>query len=744
MHKKHVKTPDFIKRSVGRCPAWLLKGIALALLTALPVAFTLAHLYTVVTGVADTMHYFTAARDILNASSRAEGFQAVFRWAPGWPLIIAAFIRWSSPVYIYFLTPLLTWGTLFFLGLSVWMLTRRFGSGLIAALAAACFLLFRHPHSAYFMIYPFREPLSFLGVSIAWAAVIAGCRTQGARRYLLLCLSGLASVLAAGVREPAIFSLAGVAGYVLLSKETGSTKSRLAATAAVLAPLITAVMFIAGLFLVTGYIGSAQFSGWRIMTEARTWGEWQGMVLQYVYLLRDMLGMTGAGLLVTGIAAALWKHRAAAFLLLVPALVTLAFYSTFTVFPRYALSTALYLAPLLGAGLAVAVAAAGRLLQRVAPSVPAFLSPVVVLLLLALAARQSAGLTPWGRTLLHQFREVESVLNRFVSPSRDLVLIDYRYRHLHDLLESHLGIRPGGAERLSPVKGQARAFFIEPLSDEGQIRANVPAPVVHMREEILQHHDIVPVRDAGGQPVVFTLADASYAIRAIQPWSLLRTETPVYRQDVSGGLVWFDFRESATAVERRMVWRSAGGELLRSGTLPAGNGLIACAAGSLFDGRDTVRVVIESGALMPADPVVRAVPGITGAVFGFGAGRRLSVMSWVDDPVHRSGEKWGAVFVEEARFRIPNPEGAGNSTLSVSFDYRIRFPIAGTGLFRYADDSGALAGETVSLDGSEIRHTVRIPASRRKGAVLPIHLTAELPQPFDNHFRLVSIGLCLE
>ncbi len=739
-----MKTPVFLKRFAGHAPAWLIKGIAMALLTAIPVGFALAHLYTVVTGVADTMHYFTAARDILNASSRAEWFQAVFRWAPGWPLIIAAFIRWSSPVYIYFLTPLLTWATLFFLGLSVWMLTRRFGSGLIAALAAACFLLFRHPHSAYFLIYPFREPLSFLGIAIAWATVIAGCRTHGARRYALLGLSGLATVLAAGVREPAIFSLAGVAGYVLLSKETGPAKSRLAATTAVLAPFITAVMFIAGLFLVTGHIGSAQFTGWRSMTDERTWGEWQGMALQYADLLRAMLGITGAGLLVTGIAAALWKNRAAAFLLLVPALMTLAFYSTFVVFPRYALSTALYLAPLVGAGLAVAVAAASRLLQRTAPALPAFLSPGVVLLLIALAARQSAGLTPWGRTLLRQFREVESVLNRYVSPSPgDLVLIDFRYRHLHDFLQSHLGIRPGGARQLASVQGQSRAFFIEPLSDEGQIRANVRVPVVHMNEEILQRHDIVPVRDADGHPVVFALADASYAIREIRPWSIQRTETPVDREDVSGGLVWFDFREAA-AVERRLAWRSSGGELLRSGTLPAGSGMAACTAGSLFDGRDTVRVVIESGAIMPADPIVRAVPGITGAVFGFGAGRRLSIMSWVDDPVHRSGEKWGAVFVEEARFRIPNPEGAGNSTLSVSFDYRIRFPVAGTGLFRYADDSGPLADEPVSLDGSEIHHTVRIPASRRTGAILPIHLTAELPQPFDNHFRLVSIGLCLE
>ena len=738
-----MKTPAFLKRFAEHAPAWLVKGIAMALLTAIPVAFTFAHLYTVVTGVADTMHYFTAARDILDASSREEWFQTALRWAPGWPLTIAAFIRWSSPVYIYFLTPVLTWAMLFFLGVSVWMLTRRFSSGLIAALAAAMFLLFRHPQAAYFMIYPFREPLSFLGISIAWATVIAGCRTHGARRYGLLGLSGLATVLAAGAREPAIFSLVGVAGYVLLAQETGSSRSRIAGTAAVLAPFIAAIMLTAGLFLITGHIGSAQFSGWRTLTEARTWGEWQGMVLQYAYLLRAMLGVIGGGLLVTGIATALWKHRAAAFLFLVPALMTLAFYSTFAVFPRYALSTALYLAPLVGAGLAVAVAAASRLLQRTAPALPAFLPPGVVLLLIALAARQSAGLTPWGRTPLRQFRKAEAAMNSTVSPSRDLVLIDYRYRHLHDFLQAHLGIRPGGPEHLPSVQEPERAFFIEPLSDEGQIRANVLAPVVHMHEEILQHYDIVPLRDADGHPVVFTLADASYAIRGIQPWSMQRTETPVDRGDVSGGLVWFDFRKAA-AVERHLAWNSSGGETLRSETLPAGNGMIACAAGSLFDGRDAVRVVIESSAVMPADPVVRAVPGIPGGVFGFGAGRRLSVMSWVDDPVHRSDAKWGAVFAEEARFRIPNPEGAGNRVLAVSFDYRIRFPVAGTGLFRYADDSGPLSGEPVNLDGSELRHTVRIPASRRTGAILPIHLTAELPQPFDNHFRLVSISLCLE
>jgi len=738
-----VKISGWINYPVPSGTVRAVKCMALALLTGIPVAVAFANVYTVVTGVGDTMHYFAAARDILNASSREDWFHALFRWAPGWPLTIAMFMRQGGTAYIYFLVPVLAWATLFASGIAVWRLTRRFATGMTAALAIGYFLMFRTPLVTYFLLYPFREPLSFLGLSLGWVAVISGCRTQGWRRYVLLSLSGLTAVLAAGVREPAIFSLAGLAAYALLAKENGSVRTRIASVIVVLSPLLLAVLALGGLFLLTGRIGSAQFSGWRSMTAARTLGEWQGMCVAYVRLSRNLLGISGLGLLGAGVVVAGWKHRAAVVMLLIPALATLAFYATFAVYPRYALSIAIFLVPLAGGGGAFATDTLYRVLRRRAPALSYPVYPVVWLLLVVLSCHQAAALSPWGRTTLRELRQRESLLKRYISAG-DSVVIDFRYRHLHDFLLSYLGITPAGAVPSASAGAGPRRIFIEPRSDEGRVRANVQSPVVNMGEEILQRQDLVPVCDAEGHPVEFTLAGAPYALREIRPWSRQQTRETVFRGDVIGGLIWFDFRESDAGTGRRIAWQSPGGDPLQEGMLPPGRGLVACAAGTLFEGRDAVLVSIESDTLLPAEVVVRADAGIQQSGFGFGNGRRPSVMSWVEDPVYRSTSKWGAVFGSGAAFRIPNPVGADDRVLAITFEYQIRFPVPATGLFRYRDAAGPLAEVESALQGEGILQTVRVPPMRRTGSFLSVAMDAELPSPFENHFRLVAIRLQLE
>lgn len=723
------------------CPSWLPRLILLAVATGLPVAVAFSGVYTVVTGLTDTTHYFAAARGILGASSRAEWLEAVFRWAPGWPLLVAAVLRFGDSAYVYFLPPLLTWGTMFTLGLSAWALTRRFPAGMLVALTASHFLLFGHAQSPYYLLYPFREPLSFMAMGFAWAAVVLGCRTQGARRHALLFLSGLASVLSAGVREPAIFSLIGLTGYVFLSPGA-ARRTRMAGTATILSPVLLAVAVLAGYFVMTGRFGTAQFNGWQSMTGSRTWGEWRGMFVQYVSLLGGMLGVSGSILLGLGAAVSVWKFRAVAFLLLVPALATLAFYATFAVYPRYALSVAIYLAPLSGVGCAVAGHAVCLLVRRFRPLDIRPVHAGLALVSLLLSVRQGSALIPWGNTTIRDLRQVEALLQPCLKTG-DRIVIDLRHRPLFDLLVSHMGLFPEGAELQPYHLEQRRRIFFEPLSEIGQTHAKVLTPPVSMREVITRWQDLLPMLDPSDRPLTFTLGEATYALRELRPWSAHRIEETVYPKDVVGGLVWFDFRAAASTTERRILWRTPAGETLRNGVLPGTPELAACAAGTLLDGHAAVQVVIESTDPLPLEIVVRGNAGSKAGGFGFGPGRRLSPMAWLADPVIRSQEKWGAVFEDEAAFRIPNPVGADDRVLSVVFEYQVRFPAPGNARFRYEDATGLLE-EISSPFGRRILHTVRIPPPRRVGPVLPLRLDVDTPVPFNNHFRLISIQTRLE
>ena len=699
-------------------------------------------IYTVATGVADIAHYYVSAMDLLEAPTWSARLQAALTWAPLHPLLLAVTIHWLGAEWTYFLNPLFTWGLLSGLGAWGWRATRDYRCGVLTALAGAAILLFGYEQNIYFMLYPFRESLSFVFICSAMVAVLlAYPEGRGSRPVWLLC-AGCGYVLAAAVREPAILALSGAAAYVLMQSRQ-PLRTRIRDLVVLGIPLLTALLIVAGIFVHTGIMGSAQFAGWRSMTEGTSFAAWRAMYGGYLNWLCQLLGPWGAGISAIGLVWMACRNRPAVVLLLLSLLSTLALYSTFAVYPRYALSAAIFLVPFLGAGLRAVVLGIARLGGGGGRRWPEHAAYALGILgILVFCGVKSAGLSPWGGVDRVQLRTFEQAVRAHLDPAKG-VLTDSRSRLLNIVLKEHLGVDPVTFFQAPTMGGEVRRLlFIQPINEEAVVRAKVRLSSVSMEADILSHADLEPVRDERSRPLILTLGTGEYVLQDVRPWSRRRVEQALSADDVVGGLLWLDFQESDAAAERQVRLLGPDGSEIQRWPLQRGNGLIPfyVEPTSMHEGV-SYRVAVESAGLLPAEMVRK--PQIHGdaASFTMAQGRLPSALKWVLPPAYRSPpqEVWGAVFGDAAAFDFPVPQGMSDGEFLWVFTLEPRFSSKQKVVFHYTVDGGPVLSFTNRLDRQRFAHEIPLPAPfSRPRAHLDVQV--EVPPGFDNFFKVVAIG----
>ncbi|MCF7837810.1 MAG: hypothetical protein K9N49_04200, partial [Candidatus Marinimicrobia bacterium] len=498
-------------------PSTALQVGGLLLLAAVLTVTAYAHIHTVVTGYIDIVHYYESARALLEAATPTAFLHALLRWAPLFPALFALVLRWGGPSAVYFINPPLVALLITGLGVWTWRLRRDFAAAVLTVLLAAILFLTSQGRVSVYMLYPFREPLSFLFIWAGLLLALAAGRANGRRADLEWVLSGCAYVLAAAVREPSIFALSGAIAYALAQSRTPWPR-RWRHAALTAAPFLAAACGLVLLAGLTGITGTAQLSGWRNMTADLTWDAWQTMLFRYLHWWRIMCGWPGLVLAGLGLAY-LWRTRETAWWLLVPPLlITLGFYAGFAVSSRYALSSAIYLVPLAALGARWTVHGLARALRRGQPWVERGLLAILAGGLLFHAFQGMLRVDPRERVSRPDMSRFRAALATYVPPGR-LVTTEYRARHLIDALTTQLALPQTGAPHfIAEVARHGAGYFLKPLTPASLSQAKVPFPNIAFEERIRQQLDIHPVTDARNQPVTMSLGPGAYALLRVSPW----------------------------------------------------------------------------------------------------------------------------------------------------------------------------------------------------------------------------------
>ena len=727
---------------VTRVVGWA--GWLLVVLPAMIVGLAFLHIHTAATGLSDVLNYYYASLDILQSTTLHDFIRATLIWAPLHPLGLAAIIKWASPEWTYFLSPVMTLLLSMGLGCVAWLAVRDAYAGLATSLISLVVLLFGFEQFSHYLLYPYRESLSLALISWSMTALLlAGRRQTGLRRGLIMMLAGFGYLLAVATREPSIFAYLGAIFFVMILPRGQSRKwtGDLPALGAALIFAGATYLFLKHHF---GVATSTQFTGWRVMTQGQSWALWVSQYALYLRWIAGVLGPWTSATMALGFVVLLRRNAAVAGMLLFSFLSTLGLYATFVFLPRYALSSLVYLIPFAGVGLWAVVTFVDRLLAKHAAI---HWRPAAVLLTVFLAGYctwSATRLPPWGDVTIADVHAFRDSVKPFIEPDTR-VLIDPRTRLLHEVIVMHLQARPLlYVPPMQTPEDYERSLFIAPANREALTTANVPMPAVSVEEALSYQMNVKPVLDARGQPLEFRLGAGSYTLNRLTPWEASSTTNYLAANHIIDGFLWLNWQGSDPSAVRTARLVDTEGNVIKSWPSFTGGRLVPLAADDWSRDWIGARLELSSSAIGPDQVLVDSESLANSRKFLFKDGRLPSVIDWVAPPMMVDPEgKWAAAFQRTGAFRLPVPVGMTREFFTINFEWEARYRESRKIEFQYTVGGAPPLSFTSRIDRLQFNHRVKVPALSEDG-YLTVGVTADLPENIDNHFRLLSISYSAE
>jgi len=211
-------------------------------------------------------------------------------------------------------------------------------------------------------------------------------------------------------------------------------------------------------------------------------------------------------------------------------------------------------------------------------------------------------------------------------------------------------------------------------------------------------------------------------------------------------LLWLDFQESDPDAERQVRLLDSDGTEVQQWSLSTGNGLIPLAVETnRIQGGQELRVTVESSGVLPSKLIRMPDFNRGWDSFTMERGRLPSAWNWVRPPAHlsRPDEKWGVGITRAARFEFPVPRGSREVRPVISLLLEPRFRQNREVVFQYRLNGEDTVSFTNRLHRGRFRHELPVPR-RVESGFIQVDLSVEVPEDWDNHFRLVEIGYQLQ
>lgn len=681
----------------------------------------------------DPFTYTRLAIELLDSRFSLECLGRVAKFVvPGYPILLAGVIKVAGPFAVSWVNVVLM---IMAFGLLIRLL-RHWGFSAGAALMicwAAIWLVFRSGNlNAQYLFFAFRGAPQFLLVMGAYSLADGALPVSRGGGGRLALATGLL-LTGALIRETALLAWPALAVRVAWGPEWRGARIRGLAWLA--GPLALALLAGLAAAWATG-AGMNQQAGLWLRQLTQGGGSAYGVRLsQYLHLLHhEEWGWLGLGFGLLG----LWHLRRRlhiALLWVLPALLGIAFYSGYKIHRRYLLDSLLLLSVVSSIGIWQALSLVRRGRNRLWDH---GMLVAAAGLLLGLNLHMIQRLPAWGPTI------TKADVERFVEttkrwvPDLSRLWADGNCRYLTDAAWIHLGAMPmpGGENMVGQLAEGDWHYWrrASPDSPDG----------IYSDDLILQHADMHPVVEENGQTVETSLGEVPYRLYRISPWTN-RIAEQAWEPEESP-LLWLDFQESDPAAERQVRLLNSDGTERQQWTLTRGNGLIPLAVEPrlLREGQE-FRVVVESSGVLPSTLI--RIPEINGSwdAFTMERGRLPSALKWVGPPAHlgRSDDKWGVGITRAARFEFPVPRGGGERHPVISLLLEPRFRQNREVVIHYRIRGGGAASFTNGLHRGRFRHElpVSMPAARES---IQVDMTVEVPEEWDNHFRLVEIGYQLQ
>jgi hypothetical protein len=429
------------------------------------------------------------------------------------------------------------------------------------------------------------------------------------------------------------------------------------------------------------------------------------------------------------------------------------FYSVcpWKLFPRYVLSSFIFLCPMIGMGV-FAVLEWGRiLLKRVFDHDPGRALPVVAIVCLALVFLwQIRPLGPAGvcssRSEIYAFREKIQRLN----PEQSLFVAEKRCANLQVALGQHTAahiVGPQTATRLLPEN--PTMYFFKPLSDACFAKSKTRNRGVRAEESMLACGDLVLIKNGDERPCEIVLEEERYGVYQYGPWVPRTVMEPVTVVPGKDTIVWLDFRNFKDESGKQVEIRSADGRALIDPVTVTGVGIQGVHIPGLSIKEEMAHLIVSSTNPLPASLVAAVQSGPELVAFPQMEMRRLSTRSWFLPPFLVAGQyhKYAAGFSEGGKLRLPVPHGDGRYTMKVEFVMSASGrPGKGEVRITYRRGDTVLASEKASLARClENKHNFEI-ADLPFGGYVDIDISVDPPDCRGGHFRVhrVSISVTKE
>ena len=654
--KQHRRESDDARPRSAR--AYTAYGLLLGLLI---LVVSTAHLasHTYVSGQ-DPALYMMLARDFLRADTWAEGLLSAFRVAPVYPLLLAGVMKLFGQAGVFWVNPAIL--VLLFLCLGgVGHAISRDRLGLfITAMLGVWLMMFGWAHTSLYLLYPFRESLSFLSIALGWWAWFQAGEWAGNRRRLWLVVSGGAFVLAGATREPAVLALIGAAAARVPG--CNGWRNRLLDGAALLAPLLAAIAVLAALYGMIGIVASRQFHDWQAaMDTIAGVPHWKLQTSRSIQWLLTILDWWSMALILGGtLSLGIRRRWSVLILFALPAVSTFVFYAAYEAHPRYALACVLYLVPLAGEGARAGLRCCAPITRRW----PRIARQGAFLLMLAggtvLLVSQGHALTPWGTRVTRQdVRHLEREIDAF-STERDYFTTELPCRHLGEALLLHLDRGMMNVRHMDEWADGSGLFYLEPLNRECFTPGNyLPHLGVVVGRYLRHRYDVTPLEGTDGRPLELALGDGRYAVHEVRPWSETRTAHDISPPSGEEFVVWLDFRDADPGTRREVVIRYEDGTPLDGWVVEDARNLQAFVS-RVPEDEPSLRVSIEGDTPGPREMLYGVVPVAQPARFSTTANRHLSIDQWFAEPFTILGD-WSSYAVmthSGGQIRLPPVHGA--------------------------------------------------------------------------------------
>ena len=496
--------------------------------------------------------------------------------APVYPLVLALVVKVFGLLAPYWLNLVLMAGCVAMLTL---MIRKWSESGLErdVVVLAACFLLFAgYRQNAYFLLYPFRETLSFFLILSAFASLVS-IRESSYR--LKGMLAGVCLLLAIGTREPSVCALPGAlwcAWWVARKNHIRPWR----VCACLILPFMAVVTVALPILLVVGRGANLQLASWLDVVGRQSPAillsrTLDGMLALWGFL-KDELGPLGLVLVAGGLLH--WRRHIETWgCFIFTGFLFFVFYSHVgEPHRRFFLAVMVFTVPLVGAGLCGAVKVLSLPLERF-PKLRSVRTWGYAVCLVAISIgwlRLLPTLHPWGPFVSRQeivrmrditqplslqpsqpvkstrsnglhalpsacqgllkpyrFEAEQPFLVRFRRGSDDepLFCVEKNNDVLKAALAGHTTVR-FGVERFvydELIRG-VPVYYIKPLGNACFFQGRmIPDQGPTVEAMLQQYADLVPITGPDGNPIECTLGDGRYAFYHVQPWSMKQAVRPL-------------------------------------------------------------------------------------------------------------------------------------------------------------------------------------------------------------------------